>query len=180
MAKIEKATETIEAPQALSDTETADLGMKVVAAMLSARVAEIKPQLDFATELGFLFPLVEQTAGVRGQQAVSVVESLADRGILRKSYFDRLLHCPRCRSINLRPSTHCPKCGSGDIARGRILEHLACGYVGVEEEFSVKGKYVCPKCKLELRTVGADYLSRGGKASTFASLTCVLVRIILL
>jgi hypothetical protein len=161
MAKIEKATETIEAPQALSDTEAADLGMKVVAAMLSARVAEIKPQLDFATELGFLFPLVEQTAGVKGQQAVSVVESLADRGILRKSYFDRLLHCPRCRSINLRPSTHCPKCGSGDIARGRILEHLACGYVGVEEEFSVKGKYVCPKCKLELRTVGADYLSRG-------------------
>jgi hypothetical protein len=161
MAKIDKTVEAAEGPQTLGETEKGDLGMKVVAAMLAARVADIKPQLDFATELGFLYPLVEQTARVKGREAVSIVESLTDKGILRKSYFDRLLHCPRCQSINLRPSTHCPKCGSGDIARGRILEHLACGYVGVEEEFSVKGKYVCPKCKLELRTVGADYMSRG-------------------
>jgi hypothetical protein len=161
MAKTDKAVGTAEAGRPLDDVEKGDLGMKVVAAMLAARVADIKPQLDFATELGFLYPLVEQTARVKGKEAVSIVESLTDRHILRKSYFDRLLHCPRCQSINLRPSTHCPKCGSGDIARGRILEHLACGYVGVEEEFSVKGKYVCPKCKLELRTVGADYLSRG-------------------
>ena len=161
MAKIENATETAEDVQTLTDAEKDELGMKVVAAMLSARVADIKPQLDFATELGFLYPLVEQTARVKGKEAVDIVEALSGRGILRKSYFDRLLHCPRCQSINLRPSTHCPKCGSGDIARGRILEHLACGYVGVEEEYSVKGKFVCPKCKLELRTVGADYLSRG-------------------
>ncbi len=159
-----KVGETVEAPksaQTLSDSEKSGLAMKVVAAMLAARVVEIKPQFDFTTELGFLYPLVEQTARVKGKEAVAIVESLADRGVLRKSYFDRLLHCPRCQSINQRPSTHCPKCGSGDIARGRILEHLACDYVGVEEEFTTKGKYVCPKCKLELRTVGADYLSRG-------------------
>jgi hypothetical protein len=161
MAKADKAVEAAEAAQTMDHVEKDDLAMKVVAAMLSARVADIKPQLDFATELGFLYPLVEQTARVKGKEAVAIVESLTDRGILRKSYFDRLLHCPRCQSINLRPSTHCPKCGSGDIARGRILEHLACGYVGVEEEFTVKGKLVCPKCKLELRTVGADYVSRG-------------------
>jgi hypothetical protein len=161
MAEVHKTVEATKSSQTLSDMEKGDLAMKVVAAMLAARVADIKPQLDFTTELGFLYPLVEQTARVKGKEAVAIVESLTDRGILRKSYFDRLLHCPRCQSINLRPSTHCPKCGSGDIARGRILEHLACGYVGVEEEFTTKGKYVCPRCKLELRTVGADYLSRG-------------------
>ena len=161
MAEVYKRPDTTKGSQALSSMEKGDLAMKVVAAMLAARVADIKPQLDFATELGFLYPLVEQTAKVKGKEAVAIVESLTDRGILRKSYFDRLLHCPRCQSINLRPSTHCPKCGSGDIARGRILEHLACQYVGVEEEFTAKGKYVCPRCKLELRTVGADYLSRG-------------------
>jgi len=161
MAKIENATETAEEQQDLTDAEKGELGMKVVAAMLSARVVDIKPQLDFATELGFLYPMIEQTARVKGKDAVAVAEALSNRGIFRKSYFDRLLHCPRCQSINLRPSTHCPKCGSGDIARGRILEHLACGYVGVEEEYSVKGKLVCPKCKLELRSVGGDYLSRG-------------------
>jgi hypothetical protein len=161
MAEVRKTADATESSQTLSDIEKSDLAMKVVAAMLAAKVADIRPQFDFTTELGFLYPLVEQTARVKGKAAVAIVESLADRGILRKSYFDRLLHCPRCQSINQRPSTHCPKCGSGDIARGRILEHLACGYVGVEEEFTTKGKYVCPKCKLELRTVGADYLSRG-------------------
>ena len=161
MAKTDKAVETAEGFQTLSDTEKGDVAMKVVAAMLGSRVADIKPQFDFSTELGFLYPLVEQTAMVKGKEAVTIVESLTDRGILRRSFFDRLIRCPRCQSMNLRPSTHCPKCGSGDIARGRILEHLACGYVGVEEEFTTKGKYVCPKCKLELRTAGADYMSRG-------------------
>lgn len=161
MTEVRKTVEATKSSQTLSDMEKSDLAMKVVAAMLTSRVVDIKPQFDFTTELGFLYPLVEQTARVKGKEALTIVESLADRGILRKSYFDRLLYCPRCQSINLRPSTHCPKCGSGDIARGRILEHLACGYVGVEEEFTAKGKYVCPRCKLELRTMGGDYLSRG-------------------
>lgn len=161
MAKAHGTPETTKSSQTLSDTEKDDLGMKVVAAMLAAKVADIKPQLDVTTELGFVYPIVEQTASVKGKEAVAIVESLTGKAILRRSFFDRLLRCPRCQSLNLRPSTHCPKCGSGDIARGRILEHLACGYVGVEEEFTAKGKYVCPRCRLELRTVGADYLSRG-------------------
>jgi hypothetical protein len=161
MPKTDRAVEITESPETVTDTEKGDVAMKVVAAMLGARVADIKPQLDFSTELGFVYPIVEQTAMVKGKEAVAIVESLTDRGVLRRSFFDRLLRCPRCQSMNLRPSTHCPKCGSGDIARGRILEHVACGYVGVEEEFTVRGKYVCPKCKLELRTVGTDYMSRG-------------------
>ena len=161
MAKTDKATEATEGARLMGDMEEGDVAMKVVAAMLGARVADIKPQFDFSTELGFVYPMVEQTGMVKGKEAVAIVESLTDKGIFRRSFFDRLLRCPRCQSMNLRPSTHCPKCGSGDIARGRILEHLACGYVGVEEEFASRGKYVCPKCKLELRTVGADYLSRG-------------------
>ena len=76
-------------------------------------------QLDFDTELGFLYPLVEQTARVKGKEAVDIAEALSNRGILRKSYFDRLLHCPRCQSINLRPSTHCPKCGSSRCRSAR-------------------------------------------------------------
>ena len=135
--------------------------MKLVEAMLAAKIVDIKPQLDFTTELGFLYPLVEQSANVKGNEAVAILESLTDKGVFKKSFSDRLLHCPRCDSINLRPSTHCPKCGSGDIVRGRILVHLACNYVGVEEEFTSKGKYVCPRCKLELRTMGVDYQSRG-------------------
>jgi len=111
--------------------------------------------------LGFIYPAVEQTLKVKGKEAVAIMESLAAKGILNKSFFDRLLRCRRCQSINLRPSIHCPKCGSGDIVRGRILEHFACKYVGVEDEFAAKGRYVCPRCKMELRTLGDDYQSQG-------------------
>jgi len=161
MAEGDNAVEATKAPQDISGLGKDEMAMKVVAAMLAARIVDIKPQLDFSTELGFVYPIVEQTARVKGKEAVAIVESLTDKGILRRSFFDRLLRCPRCQSINLRPSIHCPKCSSGDIVRGRILEHLACNYVGVEDEFAARGKYICPRCKLELRTMGADYRSQG-------------------
>jgi len=161
MTKVDKEVETTEAPQAISSKEKDERAMKLVGAMLEAKIVDIKPQLDFTTELGFLYPVVEQSVNAKGKEAIAIVESLTDKGILKRSFFDRLLRCSRCQSINLRPSTHCPKCSSGDIVRGRILEHVACGYVGVEDEFASKGKYTCPRCKLELRTMGADYRSRG-------------------
>jgi uncharacterized Zn finger protein len=161
MAKVAKEAQTAKGPQGIIGLGKDEPAARVVAGMLASKIVDIKPQLDFTTELGFVYPVVQQTAGVTGKEAVAVLESLTERGILRRSFSDRLLQCPRCHSINLRPSIHCPKCGSGDIVRGRIFEHLACGFVGVEEEFASKGKYICPKCKLELRTLGVDYQSRG-------------------
>jgi Thaumarchaeal output domain 1/Restriction endonuclease len=142
----------------LFDNETAT---KLVAEMLAGRVTSIKPQYDFTTELGYIYPAVEQATNLRGKDAIDLMESLAAKNVVKKSFFDRLIRCPRCHSVNLRPSTHCPKCSSGNIARGRILEHFACKYVGVEDEFTEKGRYVCPRCKMELRTLGADYRSQG-------------------
>jgi len=161
MEEGDKDIEATEAPQAVSGMEEDERAMKLVAAMLAAKVVDIKPQLDFTTELGFVYPIVEQAADVKGKEAVAVVEYLTDKDILKRSFFDRLLRCSQCQSINLRPSTHCPKCSSGDIVRGRILEHSACGYVGVEDEFATGGRYICPRCKLELRAMGDDYQSRG-------------------
>lgn len=156
-----KATGATEASQAVTHLTKGDPAVKLVLEMLEGRVVHIKPQYDFTTELGFSYPAVEQTLNLKGKEALAVLESLKAKGIVNRSFFDRLLLCPRCQSANLRPSTHCPKCGSGNIARGRVLEHFACKYVGVEDEFTVKGKYICPKCKMELRTVGADYRSQG-------------------
>jgi len=161
MSEVDKEVEATEVPQALSSIDEDERAMKLVAAMLAAKIVDIKPQLDFTTELGFVYPVVEQAANVISKDAVAVVEYLTDKDILKRSFFDRLLRCPRCQSINLRPNTHCPKCSSGNIVRGRILEHSACGYVGVEDEFAAGGKYICPRCKMELRTMGADYQSRG-------------------
>jgi hypothetical protein len=142
----------------LVDSEVA---IRLIAEMLAGRIVNIKPQYDFTTELGYVYPAVEQTTNLKGKDAIEIMESLAAKGIVNKSFFDRLIRCRRCHSPHLRPSTHCPKCSSGDVVRGRILEHFACKYVGVEEEFTAKGKYVCPRCKMELRTLGADYRSQG-------------------
>jgi len=161
MSEVNEEVEAKEGAQAVGGTERDEREMRLVGAMLEAKLVDIKPQLDFATELGFVYPVVEQAVRVKGKEAVEIVESLSAKGILKRHFFERLLRCPRCQSINLRPSTRCPVCGSGDIARGRILEHVACGYVGVEEEFATRGRYVCPRCKLELRTLGTDYRSRG-------------------
>jgi hypothetical protein len=161
MAEVDKTVEAKEAPEAASGMVDDEIAIKLIAEMLAGRITNIKPQYDFTTELGYIYPAVEQTLKVKGQEAMAILESLAAKGVVSKSFFDRLIRCSRCHSVNLRPSTHCPKCSSGNIARGRILEHFACKYVGVEDEFTTRGKYVCPRCKMELRTLGTDYRSQG-------------------
>jgi hypothetical protein len=161
MTEVDKAVEATKAAQAGSGTEKSEVAMKLVAAMLSAKIVDIRPQLDFTTELGFIYPIVEQTLNIKGKEAVAILESLTKKDIFKRTFYDRLLRCSRCKSVNLRPSTHCPKCGSANIVRGRILEHLACRYIGVEDEFTSGGRYVCPRCGVELHTMGVDYQSRG-------------------
>jgi excinuclease UvrABC ATPase subunit len=87
--------------------------------MLAGHTAEIRPQLDFTTELGFIYPTAEKSLGVKGKELASILESLSDKGILKKEFFDKFLRCPQCQSLNLRPSTHCPKCGR-EVARQTV------------------------------------------------------------
>ncbi|MES0278708.1 MAG: hypothetical protein ABUK03_03050, partial [Dehalococcoidales bacterium] len=135
--------------------------MLLVTEMMAGRIVDIRPQVDFTSELGFNYPSVEKALDIKGDELLEVLQSLTEADILREKFFDRLLRCPQCRSINLRPTTHCPKCGSGYIARGRVLEHSACKFAGLEEEFISKGRYICPKCHQEMRTSGVDYQSLG-------------------
>ena len=161
MAQADKRVEPARNPEVPGTLLDDPMARKLVAEMLAGRIASVKPQYDFTTELGYTYPVVEQAANLKGKDAQAIMESLAARDIVAKSFFDRLIRCPRCQGVNLRPSSHCPKCGSGHVIRGRILEHFACKYIGVEEEFTVKGKYVCPRCRMELRTIGTDYRSQG-------------------
>ena len=156
-----KDNNTLEPRESQSGLEEDEKSIKLVMDIMAGKIIEIKPELDIASEMGFTYPLVEQTLGIKAQEAVSTLESLVSKDILKKDFFDRFLHCPQCQSVNMRPSTHCPKCGSGNIARGRILEHSVCGYVGLEDEFMTEGRLVCPKCQAELHTIERDYQSRG-------------------
>ncbi len=160
MAKAKRGKELTEVQQAV-ELAGNKRAMSLVTEMLAGNIAEIRPQLDFTSEMGFSYPAIEKLIESKGEEVISILESLAANGILKKNFFDRLLRCPQCRSVNLRPTTHCPKCGSGNIARGRILEHLICKYIGLEDEFISRGKYVCPKCYQVLVTAESDYRSRG-------------------
>ena len=138
-----------------------DKAMRLVLALLSGQTAQIKPRLDLSSELGFSYPSVEELLGTDSKTTLGLLEDLSEQGVLKRTFFDKLLLCPQCRSLNLRPSIHCPKCGSANIVRGRVLEHSACSYVGTEEEFMSSKGMVCPKCKVELQTQGVDYKSLG-------------------
>jgi len=134
--------------------------MKLVGEMLSRNIGEVKPVIDLSTELGFTYPQVESLFGTT-QEAIDMLELMANEDVLEKHFHDKLLFCSSCRSPNLRPTLRCPKCNSGDIAKGRILEHFSCGNIGLEEEYMAAGKYICPKCKKELKFLGTDYRSLG-------------------
>ena len=129
--------------------------------ILAGELGEVKPTFDFATELGFTYAEVESLLGLTTQEVITALESLSDEKALEKHFYDKLLFCPYCQSLNLRPSLRCPKCSSGNIARGRILEHFSCSNVGLENDYMAGGKYMCPKCKKELRFLGTDYRSLG-------------------
>ena len=87
----------------LVDSEVA---IRVIAEMLAGRIVHIKPQYDFTTELGYVYPTVEQATNLKGKDAIEVMESLASKGIVNKSFFDRLIRCRRCHSPHLAHPPH--------------------------------------------------------------------------
>ena len=135
--------------------------MKLAKEILAGKINEIKPTTDLATELGFTCPQVEGLLGLTTHEAITTLEFLANEDILEKHPYDKLLFCPRCQSPSLKPGLGCPKCGSGNIARGRILEHFSCRNNSLEDDYAGNGKCICPKCKQELRFLGTDYQSLG-------------------
>ena len=150
--------ELLEIPISLKSEPNA---VRLIDEILTGNIGPIKPTIDFGSELGFSYITVENLLGIATQKAVNILEFLAAEDILEKHFHDKLLFCPHCHSPNLRPTIRCPKCGSGNIARGRILEHFSCGNTGLEDEFMAAGKYICPKGKKQLKFLGTDYRSLG-------------------
>src|SRR4030066_2020867 len=135
--------------------------MKLVREILAGNIIEIKPSTDPASKAGFAYPELENLLGSTTQEAIAILEFLANEDILEKVSRENILFCPQCQSPSLKPGLGCPKCGSGNIAKGRILEHLSCRNNSLEGDYANEGKYVCPKCKQELRFLGTDYQSLG-------------------
>jgi predicted RNA-binding Zn-ribbon protein involved in translation (DUF1610 family) len=135
--------------------------IKLVQEIMSGRLSEVKPSTDISTKNGFGYPQAEKILESSTSEVIATLEFMANEDILERNLHENIRFCPNCQSPNLKPGLGCPQCGSGNIARGRILEHLSCRNNSLEGDYANNGKYVCPKCGQELRFLGTDYQSLG-------------------
>ena len=113
------------------------------------------------TPHGYEYPEVRK---FQLKNPVEVLEALAEAGILKRTFYDQVLSCPKCGSSAFQVRYLCPFCGSPNVERGQVIEHYACGHVDFEENFySLGGELKCPLCGEKLNLIGVDY-RRVGKA----------------
>jgi Thaumarchaeal output domain 1 len=89
--------------------------------------------------------------------ARSVLQELADAGLMRRRFFERLHLCRHCGSSQVHAREVCVSCHSSNIAEHSLLHHYACGHQASEAAFEHRNGYVCPKCRKQLRHYGVDY-----------------------
>ncbi len=84
-------------------------------------------------------------------------ESLCERGLFKREFFDRFHVCPRCDSARMHVREECAKCRSADLIEEPYLHHFKCAYQGPELGFRNGDQLICPKCRRELSHFGFDY-----------------------
>jgi len=90
-------------------------------------------------------------------RTIPAAEKLVRRGLLAKSFFDRIHECRQCASRRLTVREECPKCRSADLADIDLIHHYHCASLLPEEKFRQGRALVCPKCQQHLRNYGKDY-----------------------
>lgn len=132
-------------------------------ALLSRQQAEIVPELA-TTKIGYSYPLASSITGFDDEEALQLLERLADYGVLLTEPTDSSLACPKCNSLHLHPHILCPGCQT-PAQPVELFEHLTCGAISVkitdeqelycnrcgirskdEHEFRIFRGYQCPQC----------------------------------
>ncbi|HEY97693.1 MAG TPA: restriction endonuclease [Dehalococcoidia bacterium] len=134
--------------------------VKLVSWLLSHKDARIDPEINLQSREGYNYRTADDIMETSGKTTWSILESLAEKNVLLKDDFERIL-LTLDGSIQLIPVERCPNCDSAHLSRGKMIEHFACGHVGFEEDFVSGLKTVCPKCKKELKLIGTDYRNPG-------------------
>jgi hypothetical protein len=95
---------------------------------------------------------VESDSGDKTMIGQSLLQRMADIGLVTESLFERMVSCPNCGTpSNVYLRFKCTQCGSIDITIDRMIEHLQCGTIHQEGVFRVGKNLVCPTCKKMLR-----------------------------
>ncbi len=134
--------------------------IKLIQALATKRLPEIIPTINLTSVNGFSYPEVDRLLETSGQDTLNILDSLARKNVLIKHLFEKIKVDPEASS-QLIPIERCPYCGSGNLIKGQLLEHLSCGYSGLDQDYRSDGGYNCPKCHKNLKLVGADYRNAG-------------------
>jgi ribosomal protein S27E len=121
-------------------------------ALAYTRDCSLAPSLRPDESVAVTYPLLFGFHNAR-----SMLEELADAGMLRRRFFERLHICQYCDSSRLHAREVCVKCHSSHLAEQSLVHHYACGYQAIQPAFESDNAFICPKCRKELRHYGVDY-----------------------
>jgi len=134
--------------------------IKLVDALVSGKLPDINPVVDFGYKNGYAYPSVSSMLDTSEVETINILESLANSGILIRETYEKFYVDPD-GLFQLVPIERCPRCDSSNIVKGQLVEHFSCGYVGLDRDFKQESRYVCPKCRKDLRLIGTDYRNVG-------------------
>jgi hypothetical protein len=109
----------------------------------------------------FLSPSLDKTLSMKLNGVVEILDYFVSKEFMTKKLVETLKFCPVCFSFGVIPVERCRHCGMPSISRGRVIEHLTCGYKNMENLFHRNGDMVCPRCSKTLTVEGKDF-SKGG------------------
>ncbi|MBD3206244.1 hypothetical protein GF319_07865, partial [Candidatus Bathyarchaeota archaeon] len=112
-------------------------------------------------DYGARYPEAERIFDLDTEETLEKLDSLYEKGFLRRSVFSNVMKCPSCDEYSFVISLRCPHCNSRRIERGEVLEHYDCGHQGFKEDFLEDDSYVCPRCGEELEQLGVDFRRAG-------------------
>lgn len=124
--------------------------LSALTALADGTTAEYEPSID--TETGAVsYPTAETHLNEGDPTAFETLESLARRGVLDKTFEEKVYICPGCGAEGMQYTTACQGCGSAHTVETELFEHMECGHIAPREEFAVAPEeFVCPGCGSEL------------------------------
>jgi len=135
---------------------------EIVRRFLSSDLKHIEPDVKTSTKPSY--PELADIEKMSGRDIQSILDELAEAGVLVGELYEKLITCPRCRqSSKVFLRSKCSRCDSRKVRKNRLMEHTDCGAIYKEDEYYGPGGFKCPRCgrtfqeKSELEPIGVTY-----------------------
>jgi predicted RNA-binding Zn-ribbon protein involved in translation (DUF1610 family) len=109
----------------------------------------------------FIYPSLDKMLSIKLEGLVEILDFFTSKKFMTKRHIETLKFCPACFSFGVLPVERCRYCGMPSTSRGRVIEHVSCGFKNVESLFRSNGDFKCPRCGQLLAEEGKDYLKNG-------------------